>query len=161
MRTSELKLWVWRALLQAGCVAMAVMATAAAASASGGQVTVTFLQSVTNPCNNSSLTVTGTGKATLVVTAGSNGLGALVSVAYAPVVFTDSQGGTYIETGAAVGAFTTQSTHYTVPTQLDFKGQNGASSFSILTDEFVPVNQNQGPTATGFFAPGVSGKCGF
>lgn len=153
MKTIDLKQLVRRAALLAGCVAM----MAIAASASGGQITVTFSQSVTNACNN--LSVGGSGKATIIVTAGSDGQGALVSVSYAPAVFTDTNGGTYIETGAAVAAFTAQSTHYTVPLQLNYKGQNGAQRFSVLTDEEVLVNPNQAPTFLN--APGISGKCGF
>jgi hypothetical protein len=65
------------------------------------------------------------------------------------------------ESGAATGAFTTQTVPghtYTIPLTLAFKGQNGAASFKILTDEVVTVGPGQAPVA--LFAPGVSGTCG-
>jgi len=137
---------------------VALAATHSVAAPLGGQLNLSFTQTVTNACN--SLAVTGTGKATIVVAAGPNGQGVFVSIAYAPEVFTDTNGGTYVETGLAVGAFTTQTAPghtYTVPLVLRFKGQGGSSSFSILTDEIITVNQDQAPTL--LFAPGVSGSC--
>jgi hypothetical protein len=107
------------------------------------------------------LTVNGTGKATILVEAGPNGQGVLVSISYSPASFTDTNGGAYVETGAAVAAFTAQTAPghtYTIPLVLYFKGQNGASSFQILTDEIVTINQNQAPTL--LYAPGVTGSCG-
>jgi hypothetical protein len=93
-----------------------------------------------------------------------NGQGALVSVSYAPAVFTDTNGGTYVETGSALGGFNTQTAPghtYTVALQLKFKGQNGAPSFSVLTDRVVTVGQNQAPAnPAGLGAPGLSTKCG-
>lgn len=146
------------AALLAGSIAMATSPLAAANF--GGKITLNFEQTVTNACNNS-LTVSGTGEATIVVGAGPNGQGVLVSVSYSPKVFTDTNSGTYEETGLAVGAFTTQTAPghtYTIPLVLNFKGQDGASSFRILTDEIVTVNQNQAPTL--LYAPGVTGSCG-
>jgi hypothetical protein len=90
------------------------------------------------------LQVNGNGTATVVVFAGPSGQGALVSVSYAPAVFTDTNGGTYVETGPALAGFTTQTAPghtYTLPLPLKFKGQNGAPSFSVLTDEVVTVGQ--------------------
>jgi hypothetical protein len=100
---------------------------------------------------------------TIVVVAGGNGQGAFVSVSYAPVVFTDTHShNTYVESGAALGAFTAQAAPgftYTIPLVLKFKGQNGAPSFSVFTNEIVTIDQNQAPTHLD--APGTGGKCGF
>lgn len=144
------------AALLAGSVAMSTSPMSAAGS--GGKLTLSFAQGVTNACNG--LPVTGTGKATIVVEADPNGQGVLVSIFYSPAVFTDTNSSSYEETGLAVGAFTTQTAPghtYTVPLVLKFRGHNGASSFSILTDQIVTVNQNQAPTL--LYAPGVSGSC--
>lgn len=144
------------AALFAGFVAMSTSPMAAAGT--GGKLTLSFSQGVTNACNG--LAVTGTGKATIVVEADPNGQGVLVSISYSPAVFTDTNSRSYEETGLGVGAFTTQTAPghtYTVPLVLEFKGQDGAASFSILTDEIVTVNQNQAPTL--LYAPGVSGTC--
>lgn len=76
-------------------------------------------------------------------------------------MFTDGNShNTYVETGAARGAFTAQAAPgftYTIPLVLNFKGQNGAPSFRVFTDEKVTVDQNQAPTHLD--APGTAGKC--
>ena len=157
MRMNQLLRIVRYPALLAG--SMAMVTTPAAAANRGGQLTLSFAQTVTNTCNG--LTVSGTGKATIEVAAGPNGQGVLVSVSYSPEVFTDANSGSYVETGLGVGAFSAQTAPghtYTIPLVLKFKGQDGASSFSILTDEIVTINENQAPTL--LYAPGVSGSCG-
>jgi hypothetical protein len=144
------------AAVLAGCLSVA--ASPMTAADSGGSLTITFSQVINNPCTGA--VENGNATVTAVVVAGANG-GALVSAYYAPAVFSDINGNSYQETGAALGAFTTQTSAghtYTFPLVLKFKGQNGAQSFSILIDEIVTVNQSQAPTSLS--SPGVSGKCG-
>jgi len=142
---------LWKSLCYGlSLVAITVANTAALASPAGGKITVNFAQTVSNACGNGDVDITATAKATILVVAGSNGQGAIVSVSYAPMVFTDGNShNTYVETGSALGAFTAQAAPgftYTVPLVLKFKGQNGAASFSVSTDEKVTVDQNQAPT---------------
>ncbi len=156
------KTQLWKCVCYALSLVTVTMAnTAALASPAGGKITVSFTQTVSNACNSGDVDITATGKATIFVFAGSNGQGAIVSVSYAPVVFTDGNShNTYVETGAALGAFTAQAAPgftYTIPLVLKFKGQNGAPSFSVFTDEKVSVDQNQTPTHLD--APGTAGRC--
>lgn len=155
------KTQLWKSAGYALCLVMiTIVNTAALASPAGGKITVSFTQTVSNACGGD-VDITATGKATILVVAGSNGQGAIVSVSYAPVVFIDGNShNTYVETGAALGAFTAQAAPdftYTIPLVLKFKGQNGAPSFSVVTDEKVTVDQNQAPTHLD--APGTAGRC--